>query len=77
MEATLLISASTEGIAMAESIMEHIARTLGKDPLEVRILNMNAPDKEALLPMIDDMKRTSDYEKRKKAVATFNNVRGS
>ena len=61
---------------MAESIMEHIARVLGKDPLEIRLLNMNATDKEALVPMIEDIKKSSDYDTRKRAINEFNSVSG-
>ncbi|XP_058788859.1 xanthine dehydrogenase/oxidase-like isoform X2 [Phymastichus coffea] len=63
---------ATEGNAAIEHIMERIARVTGKDPLDVKIINMNPADKEALMPMIEELKKTSDYKQRKTAVDKFN-----
>ncbi|XP_014217161.1 xanthine dehydrogenase-like [Copidosoma floridanum] len=63
---------SVEGIGLIEHIMERIARVTGKDPLEVRINNMNQTDKEALLPMIENLKKSSNYEQRLGDVKKFN-----
>lgn len=42
---------TTEGVAMIENIMEHIARKVNKDPLEVRLSNIPADsDMKKLLP---------------------------
>lgn len=59
---------------MVESIMEHIAKVVGKDAIEVRLANMNPGDREVLQPMIEELMKTADYEKRKKAVESFNEV---
>lgn len=64
--------ASTEAIAATEHMMEHIARVVGKDPLEVRLLNMNEKDKEQVGPMIENLSSSADFEMRKRAVETFN-----
>ncbi|XP_063993360.1 uncharacterized protein LOC135171019 [Diachasmimorpha longicaudata] len=63
---------STEGMAMTENMMENIAQVLGKDPVDVRLKNMNATDKAPLSQMIDDIKQTSDYTARVEAVRMFN-----
>ncbi|XP_036145981.1 xanthine dehydrogenase/oxidase [Monomorium pharaonis] len=63
----------TKGIAMMENIMEHIAKITKKDPVQVRLANMNEVDKAALEPMIKDLSKSADYEMRKRAVDTFNN----
>ncbi|XP_058788820.1 xanthine dehydrogenase/oxidase-like [Phymastichus coffea] len=63
---------SAEGIATVEHIMERIARVTGRDALDVKIINMNPADKETLIPMIEELKKTSDYEQRKTAVDNFN-----
>ncbi|CAK9818034.1 Indole-3-acetaldehyde oxidase [Anthophora plagiata] len=64
---------STEAVAMVENIMEHIASTVGKDPLKVRYANMKDVHKDALQPMIEELCKNADYEIRKRAVNTFNN----
>ncbi|XP_076639451.1 xanthine dehydrogenase/oxidase isoform X2 [Colletes latitarsis] len=63
---------STEAIGMIENIMEHIAQTVGKDPLEVRLLNMDPIHKSMLQPMITELCKNADYDTRKKAVEAFN-----
>lgn len=55
--------------------MEHIASTLGKDPMEIRFANMSEPDKVALIPMIEELSKNADFKMRKNAVDAFNNVR--
>ncbi|XP_071653050.1 uncharacterized protein [Temnothorax longispinosus] len=64
---------STEGVAMTENIMEHIAKVAKRNPLKVRLANMNDVDKAALESMIKDLSKSADYEMRKRAVETFNN----
>lgn len=63
---------STEGVGMIENIMEHIARTTRKDPIQVRLANMNKEDKAKLEPMINDLIKSADYDMRKQNVDTFN-----
>ncbi|XP_025074449.1 indole-3-acetaldehyde oxidase-like [Pogonomyrmex barbatus] len=64
---------STELIAMIENIMEHIARVTKKDPLQIRLANMNDVHKAVLELMIKDLSKSANYEMRKRAVETFNN----
>ncbi|XP_023247177.1 xanthine dehydrogenase-like [Copidosoma floridanum] len=63
---------STEGVSMIEHIMDRIAKVTGKDPIEVRIANMDPNDKEALVPMIEDLKKSSDYENRMNEISKYN-----
>lgn len=63
---------STEGIAIIENIMEHIAKTVGKDPLEVRYANMSEDHKKILQPMIEELCQNADYDTRKRSVDIFN-----
>lgn len=55
--------------------MEHISREIGKDPLEVRLANLDPADNNTMKELIEDLKSTSDYDMRKGAVASFNGVR--
>lgn len=58
---------------MSENLMEHIARVTKKDPLQVRLSNMNEADKTALETMMRELSKSADYEMRKRAVELFNN----
>jgi len=58
---------------MIENIMENIAKVTKKDPIEVRLSNMNDVDKTVLETMIKDLSKSADYEIRKRDVETFNN----
>lgn len=59
---------------MIEHVMENISRVTNTDPVEVRILNMNDDDKKVLVPMIDELKKTSEYQKRLQDAEIFNKV---
>ncbi|CAB3359541.1 Hypothetical predicted protein [Cloeon dipterum] len=62
---------TTEGVAFIEEIMEHVARVLKMDPLQVRLNNM--PQLDNPLPaMIEDLKTSADYDNRKANVQAFN-----
>lgn len=63
---------SVEAIGMIENILEHIAVEVDKDPVEIKLINMSEDHKSALEPMINDLKRSSDYDSRKRAVDIFN-----
>ncbi|XP_017888813.1 xanthine dehydrogenase/oxidase-like isoform X2 [Ceratina calcarata] len=64
---------TTEGCAIAENMIEHIAKVVGKDPLQVRYANMLDEHKRMLQPMTEDLMKYADYDTRKRAVETFNN----
>jgi xanthine dehydrogenase molybdopterin-binding subunit B len=68
-----LFQGSSEGIAFAETIMEHIAKVLKKDPIEVRIQNLKNDD-STILNMMKDFKVTAQYEERKQNVEEYNRV---
>ncbi|XP_026687972.1 xanthine dehydrogenase 2-like, partial [Diaphorina citri] len=62
---------ATEIAAYLEHIMEHIAMVLKKDSSEVRIANYSLPQATSLLKQV---KSSSNYDERSKAVETFNKV---
>jgi len=53
--------------------MERIAKTLKKDPLEIKLLNMQKID-SPLPNLITELQTNSEYTTRKAAVDTFNRV---
>lgn len=73
-----------QGAIAAERIMEEIAMTLGKDPLDVRILNLYGGEGRDVTPyhqkiednvapqLIAELEKTSDYRARRQAVLTHN-----
>ncbi|XP_018360424.1 PREDICTED: LOW QUALITY PROTEIN: xanthine dehydrogenase-like [Trachymyrmex cornetzi] len=65
-------SGSAEGVAMIENLMEHIAKVTNKDPIEVRLANMNDIDKSVLKPMIEDLLKKANYDNSKSSAVWFN-----
>ena len=73
-----------QGKLFAERMMDHIAYTIGRDPLDVRKANIyggagrdrtpyNMRVEDNILPeIINDLERTSDYWSRRKEIAEFN-----
>nr|CAD7401854.1 unnamed protein product [Timema cristinae] len=64
---------STEGIGFIENVMEHIAKVVNKDPIEVRLKNM-PEETNPIAEMINDIKKSSNYEERKKYIENFNKL---
>lgn len=61
---------STEGIAMIENMLEHMAFEANLDPADVRLINLKQGNKmEKLLPRF---LQSTEYRQRQKEVATFN-----
>ncbi|XP_052896949.1 xanthine dehydrogenase/oxidase-like [Anopheles moucheti] len=60
----------TEGIAMAETIMEHIAWVTGVDPMKVRLRNMHSGSKFHIL--MPQFRQDVQYDQRKEAIDDFN-----
>lgn len=79
---------TVEGIAMIENIMEHIARKVKKDPLEVRLSNIADNEMKKFLPdfvksvgefrLYEEIEENNffliqiDYHNRKKTIEQFN-----
>jgi len=53
--------------------MEHIAKAIKKDPIDVRLKNLKKDDSN-VQNMIEDLKITADFEARKRNVEDFNKV---
>jgi len=66
---------STEGIACIEHVMEHIAKVVKRDPIDVRLKNVKKDDSN-IENMIEDLKIKADFEERKRNVEEFNKVSG-
>ncbi|XP_035913600.1 xanthine dehydrogenase-like [Anopheles stephensi] len=61
---------TSEGIAMVENIMEHIAHRTGLDPVDVRMANISRENKmHTLLPRF---RRQVEYDERKRQIGQFN-----
>jgi hypothetical protein len=55
--------------------MEHIAKAIQKDPVDVRLKNLKKDDSN-VQKIIEDLKVTADFEQRKQNVEEFNKVSG-
>ena len=72
-----------QGMIAAESLMDDIARKLGKDPLDVRLANLYAPGRDVtpygqkieehlLRDMMQSLAKDAGYRERRSAVTEFN-----
>lgn len=61
---------TTEGIAMIETIMEHVAFATGLDPLKVRMANM--PKDLKMLELMPEFRADVEYDARKQQIDQFN-----
>lgn len=73
-----------QGMLGIEVILDRIAQTLGRDPLDVRKANfyaqgrdltpygMHVFDHDTLLPLVETLEATSDYRRRRQEVLAFN-----
>ncbi|ETN61206.1 aldehyde oxidase [Anopheles darlingi] len=61
---------TSEGIAMIENIMEHVAHATGQDPLQVRLANM--PQDSKMRKLLPQFRRQVDYDGRRSEIETFN-----
>ncbi|WP_417662282.1 xanthine dehydrogenase molybdopterin binding subunit [Pseudomonas sp.] len=73
-----------QGMVAIEQVMDHIARALGKDPLEVRKLNYygkndrnvthyyQTVEHNMLAEMTSELEASSDYSKRREEIRAFN-----
>ena len=55
--------------------MEHIAKVVKKDPIDVRLNNLKKDDSN-LQNMIEDLKIKADFEERERKVEEFNKGSG-
>jgi xanthine dehydrogenase molybdopterin-binding subunit B len=70
-----LFSGSCEGVGCIEHVMEHIAKVVQKDPVDVRLKNLKKDDSN-IQTMVEDLKITADLEERKRYIEEFNKVSG-
>lgn len=73
-----------QGMMTIELVMDEIARHLGKDPLDIRKINLYGKDERNethyhqkvehnnLAELIDTLEETSDYQARRKTITEFN-----
>ena len=72
-----------KGVLLAETVMEEIARTVGKDPLDIRKLNCyqqnkdqtpygQTVDENVLLQLIEELEVSSAYRARREAISAYN-----
>lgn len=70
---TVSNSGAFEAIAMTEHMMEHIAYELDRDPVEIRLTNLN-PEHSDVLEVVNTLLKDSEYYKRRTEVEQFNKL---
>ena len=66
---------STQGHAAIEVVMEHLADTLGLDPLEFRMINMMGQNKQhPIQEIVKNLRDSSKFDDRNAAAEKFNQV---
>ena len=88
----LFLVGRIKGICMGEYIMEHIAHTLKKDPLEVRKVNLIQENDQIIFKdepspvfrgpnmipaMLSQLEDSAEVSRRKRTVDEFNRVKGT
>ena len=66
-----------QGLAIIEHVMEHAADSIGADPLEFRINNLESEEdgsSSMAMKMIELAKSRAKYDMRKQEIETFNKV---
>ena len=63
-----------EHVGITEHAMEHIAKVTGNNPMDVRLRNMSEEHKKFLVPMIENLKKTANYDSRIREILLFNKV---
>jgi xanthine dehydrogenase/oxidase len=61
---------TTDAIAMTEHVMEHIARVIGRDPVDVRMENLE--EGSEFQTMMPEFVKSVEYRERKSAIDKFN-----
>lgn len=61
---------STEGIAMIENMLEHMAFEANLDPADARLVNLRPGNK--MVELLPRFLQSTDYQQRRKEIATFN-----
>ncbi|KAF6204370.1 hypothetical protein GE061_002711 [Apolygus lucorum] len=63
---------STEGVALIETIMDHITAVTGKDPIQVRLANLDKAANSDVPKLINDAVESANYRQRVEEVDKFN-----
>lgn len=66
---------TTQGIAIIENLIEHLAKIRKEDPLEFRLKNLNISGNDeanSMRKIIDELRRSSNFDKRLGEIKEFN-----